>query len=169
MKKETISSTFIKEPISISNLGEVLSNSITSAINTIFLIGGFIVLFSVIISILENSNILNLLSNLLLPILNVFKIPASFGNGIISGIIELTNGVYKIVNIPNKSISVNIIICAFLLGFGGISVMLQILSITSKAKISIKPYIIGKLLQGTFAAIYTYIFLNTFWFLNLNL
>ncbi len=85
------------------------------------------------------------------------------------GILELTNGVCLVAPIASKSISTNIIICAFLLGFGGISITLQILSITSKAKISIKPYLIGKLLQGTFAAIYTYIFLNTFWFLSLDL
>jgi len=155
--------------VSISNLGEVLANSIMSAINTIFLIGGFIVLFSVIISILENSGISDIISHLMYPIFNVFKIPSYYANGIFTGILELTNGVCNIANIASKAISTNIIICAFLLGFGGISIMLQILSITSKAKISIKPYIIGKLLQGTFAAFYTYIFIYTVPFLNLNL
>ena len=155
--------------VSISNLGEVLSSSIMSAINTIFLIGGFIVLFSVIISILENSGILNGFARLLYPILNIFKVPYSYADGIFTGILELTNGVCNVANIANKSISTNIIICAFLLGFGGISIMLQILSITSKAKISIKPYIIGKLLQGIFAAIYTYIFIYTIPVFNLNL
>ena len=140
-----------------------------SAINTIFLIGGFIVLFSVIISILENSGISDIISHLMYPIFNVFKIPSYYANGIFTGILELTNGVCNIANIASKAISTNIIICAFLLGFGGISIMLQILSITSKAKISIKPYIIGKLLQGTFAAFYTYIFIYTVPFLNLNL
>jgi len=155
--------------VSISNLGEVLASSIMSAINTIFLIGGFIVLFSVIISILENSGILDGLAHLIHPILNIFKISPSYANGIFNGLLELTNGVCNVANIANKSISTNIIICAFLLGFGGISIMLQILSITSKAKISIKPYIIGKLLQGIFAAIYTYVFIYTIPVFNLNL
>lgn len=155
--------------VSISNLGEVLSSSIMNSINTIFLIGGFIVLFSVVISILESSGVLGYISHLIYPVLNIFKIPVPYANGIFVGILELTNGVCNIANITNKTISTNIIICAFLLGFGGISVMLQILSITSKAKISIKPYIIGKFLQGAFAAIYTYIFIYTLPFFNLNL
>ena len=155
--------------ISISNLGEVLATSIMSAINTIFLIGGFIVLFSVIISILENSGILDGLSHLIHPILNIFKIPFSYANGIFTGLLEVTNGICNISNITNKNISTNVIICAFLLGFGGISIMLQILSIVSKVKISIKPYIIGKLLQGIFAALYTYIFIYIIPFFNLNL
>lgn len=168
-EKKGDSPLFSQTSVSLSNLGEVLANSIISAINTIFLIGGFIVLFSVIISILENSGISDVISHLMYPILNIFKIPFYYANGIFTGILELTNGVCNIANIANKSISTNIIICAFLLGFGGISIMLQILSITSKAKISIKPYIIGKLLQGTFAAFYTYIFIYTVPFFNLNL
>ena len=160
---------FSEKQVSISNLGEVLATSIMSAINTIFLIGGFIVLFSVIISILENSGILDVLAHLIHPILNIFKVSSYYADGIFTGLLELTNGVCNIANISNKSISTNIIICAFLLGFGGISIMLQILSITSKAKISIKPYIIGKLLQAIFAAIYTYIFICTIPIFNLNL
>ena len=165
------SETSCKSPsrISLSNLGEVLANSIMNSISTIFLIGGFVVLFSVVISILNNSGILNLFVNLISPLSNVFGISDKYLKGIITGLIELTNGVCNIALIANKNISTNIIICSFLLGFGGISVALQVLSITSKNGISIKPYLIGKLLQGTFAAIYTYIFLNTFCFLNLNL
>jgi sporulation integral membrane protein YlbJ len=155
--------------ICISNLGEVLSTSITNAINTIFLIGGFIILFSVVISILENSGISDGLSHLFHPILNALNIPLFFSNGIFTGLLEVTNGVCTIANIANKSISTNIIICAFLLGFGGISILLQILSISSKAKISIKPYIIGKLLQGIFGALYTYIFIYAVPIFNLNL
>ena len=165
----------IKRPIfplkhvSISNLGEVLANSIVSAINNVLLIGGFIVLFCVIISICENSGILNMFSHLLIPLLDFFNIPLSFANGIISGLLELTNGILKIALIPNKNISINIIICAFLLGFGGISICLQILSIISKEHISIKPYIIGKLLQGTLAAVYTYLIISFVPIFNFNL
>lgn len=43
--------------ITFSNLGEVLSDSILNAVNTIVIIGGFVVLFSVIISILNNLRI----------------------------------------------------------------------------------------------------------------
>ena len=46
----------------ISDLGNILSNSITNAISTILLIGGFIVLFSIIISILNSLNIIENIS-----------------------------------------------------------------------------------------------------------
>lgn len=156
--------------ISFSNLGEILSMAIISSINTILMIGGFVVLFSVIISILENSHLLKFLSYIMQPLLNIFGInnPA-FSLGFMSGIIELTNGLKQISSVTYKLISTNIILSSFLLGFGGISVVLQVWAIISKTDISIKPYIIGKVLQGIFAAIYTYIFIKYIPIFNFNL
>lgn len=142
--------------IGLSNLGSVLSSSIQSAIHSIVFIGGFVVLFSVAISMLNSSKILNLLCVFLNPFLDLLNIPVTYSSSIITGIIEVTNGV-KLAAIDVSSYS--IIICSFLLGFGGISVLLQVLSITSEAKISIKPYIIGKFLQACFSAIFMYLLL----------
>ena len=150
--------------VSFSNLGEVLSNSIINSIKTVLMIGGFVVIFSVIISILKNSGILNMLTQILSPLFS----NSCFVSGTLSGIIELTNGLYTICNIHVKAISTNILICAFLLGFGGFSVMLQILSVVSKEKLSIKPYIIGKILQAILATMYTFVILQLPMF-NFNL
>lgn len=50
--------------VTFSNLGEILAESITSSISTILLIGGFVVIFSSIISILNASGLLTLLANM---------------------------------------------------------------------------------------------------------
>lgn len=155
--------------VSFSNLGEVLRSSITNAISTVVLIGGFVVLFSVILSILDNSGLLNLCASAIAPLFNTLGIDSSFVKPILSGIIELTNGVKQVANITSKVISNNIIFSAFLLGFGGISVLLQVLSITSKSDISIKPYIFGKFLHGIIAAFLTYLVVNNFTFFNLDI
>lgn len=160
---------FTNKYCNVSNLGEILGNSIINAIKTVLLIGGFVVLFSVIISILNRSNILNIISYIFYPFFNFFNIDLSFIKPLLTGFIELTNGVSLVANIPSKLLSINIIICAFLLGWGGICVLLQILSITSKSDLSIKTYIYGKLLQGIIAAFYTYILISNFDFLNFNL
>lgn len=155
--------------VNLSNLGEILTESITNSTSTILLIGGFIVLFASIISILNSSGILKVISSLFIPAFNFLDIDPSFISPIISGMLEITNGINIISNIPCKKISLNIIFTAFLLGFGGISILLQVLSITSKTDLSIKPYIYGKLLQGILASFYTYIFINTIPFLNFDL
>ena len=158
-----------KDNISLSNLGNIIGNSISSSINTILLIGGFVVLFSVIISILQTSQFLNALSNCINPIFHLLKIPTEFTNGVISGFIELTNGLNIVCNIPQKKLSINIIITSFLLGLGGISILLQVWSTIAKTDLSIKPYILGKLLHGCLSAFYTFIFLNNFCFFYFDL
>lgn len=154
---------------SFSSLGKIIGSSITSATHTVVLIGGFVVIFSVIISIVNSSGILSLFCNMLNPLFESLKINPEFSSGFISGIIELTNGVNIVSSVPERAISINIILCAFLLGFGGISVILQVFSIVSEENISIKPYIIGKLLQGAFAALYTYLLIQNFTIFNLDL
>ena len=163
------SADFEPKIITFSNLGEVLKNSIMNSINTIVMIGGFVVLFSVVVSILKNTGLLNVLAVLLTPIFSFLHIPADFSSGIITGIIELTNGVKDISIIPIRDLNITIVLSAFLLGFGGISVLLQVFSIISKSDVSIKPYIIGKILHGIFAAFYTFLILNFLPFMNMNL
>ena len=153
----------------ISSLGKILGESIKNATSTILLIGGFVVFFSVIISILNNSGLLSILCSFINPIFKIMHINSEFSSGFICGIIELTNGINIIANINEKAISLNIIVCSFLLGFGGFSVVLQVWGIISNSNISIKPYIIGKLLQGILSAFYTYFFVNNFTIFNLNL
>lgn len=154
---------------SFSNLGGILAESITSATSTILLIGGFVVIFSSIISISKAIGILNICASCISPIFHILNIDPSFVTPFISGFLEITNGINAISTISCKKLSINIIFTAFLLGFGGISVLLQVLSITSKTDLSIKPYILGKLLHGILAAIYTYIFINIFPFFNFDL
>lgn len=156
--------------INFSNLGEIVGKSIMSAVKSIVVIGGFVVLFSVILSILKNSNIIDVISNILFPAFKIFGInDIKFVNGFIYGIIELTNGIMQVSNIKCKTISINILIVSFLLGFGGLSVLMQVNSIVSKENISIKPYFIGKLLQGLLACIYTAIIMQMIPIFNLNL
>ena len=167
--KKNFSNTSHNENVNISNLGQILSESITKSLSTIFMIGGFIIIFSSIISILKSSVILNILSGFIKPVFNMFSIDTSLASPFITGVLEITNGISQICSINLKNISVNIIFCAFLLGFGGISVLLQVLSITSKTDLSIKPYIYGKLLHGVIAAFYTFLFINFIPIFNLEL
>ena len=177
-KKNITSNDYIKtstfktsnyKNVSLNNLGEIITESITSATSSILLIGGFIVLFCSIISILNSSGILNSIARFIHPIFEFINVDNSFCIPLISGFIEITNGIASISSIACKKLSINIILTSFLLGFGGISVLLQVLSITSKTDLSIKPYILGKLLHGILASFYTYIFINIIPFFNFDI
>lgn len=155
--------------ITVSNLGEILGTSIQSAISTILMIGGFVVLFSVVISILNISGITSLVCILLEPVCHFLGISSQIIASVFTGLFEVTNGINMVSLIKLKNISLNIIVTAILLGFGGLSVLLQVFSIVSKSDLSIKPYIIGKILHGIFAAVYTFLVMSIFPVFNFNL
>lgn len=140
-------------PIKISELGEILGSAIKKSIGNILSIGGFIVLFSVILSILNSSGFLDLITSFLYK----FGISKEISLSAITGIIELTNGLNLSTALYENIPLISILLSSFLLGFGGISVLLQVYSIISKENISIKPYFYGKLLQGIFSVIFTFI------------
>lgn len=142
-------------PIKISEIGEILGNAIKKSISSILSVGGFIVLFSVILSILENSGILDIINMFLYQ----FGISKEISSAIFTGIIDVTNGVNLSSSIYTSLPTLSILLTSFLLGFGGISVLLQVYSIISKENISVKPYLLGKLLQGFLSILFTFILL----------
>ncbi len=76
------------------------------------------------------------------------------------GTLELTNGLKMVSQFGNTGM--NLCRISFLIGFGGLSVLCQVYSIIVKENISIKPYFYGKVLQGVFSFVITWIFLNIF-------
>jgi sporulation integral membrane protein YlbJ len=82
----------VNSNITISNLGEAIGNSITSSISSIMLVGGFIVIFSVILSIIDNYNLFAFLQ----PIEQKLNLPQNLLKAFSSGLLELTNGLKEI-------------------------------------------------------------------------
>ena len=60
--------------LSFCNLGDILYKSIYSGVVSTVMIGGFIVFFSVVVSMLSNSRILYFISFLLEPLFKIFRI-----------------------------------------------------------------------------------------------
>ena len=149
--------------------GELFSNAVSNSIHTILMIGGFIVIFSVLSSILEKSHIFDIIYIFVKPIFSLFGINEKFIYGIINGILEVTNGSKIISSVRVQLISMNITICSFLLGFGGMCVLLQVFSVISKTGLSIKPYFIGKIMHGVFSAIFTWFCLKYIPYFNLDI
>ena len=76
------------------------------------------------------------------------------------GILEITNGLNKISLLEHVKFIEKLPVAALVLGFGGFSVHMQVASIISDSDLSMKPYLFGKLLQGIFASIYTYLLMK---------
>lgn len=150
----------INSTLTVNNLGKYMGEAIQKSIESLLIICGYIVFFAIISSLAKKVGIIDLISKLIAPIFKALSIPRNFRSSIITGIIEVTNGI----KILSKSITtydiVGISIVAFLLGFGGISVFMQTASITAKTNLSLVPYIIGKIFHGSISSLYTYLILR---------
>lgn len=149
--------------IKFSQLGSIMGESIKSSISTLLLICGFITFFCVFGTLLDNSGVTAIISNMLSNIL-VFlgfskNLATELSIGCFKGILEITNGI-KILSNINVDTQVLLPIVATILGFGGISVHMQVSSIVANTDLSIKPYLIGKSLHGIIAGIITYLALK---------
>lgn len=87
--------------------------------------------------------------------------------GSFKGFLEITSGIKLLSNI-SCDIDTLLPIVATILGFGGISVHMQVASIISHTDLSIKPYLLGKSLHGILAGFITYYILNYTNFFNLK-
>ncbi|MDD4495297.1 MAG: hypothetical protein PHV32_13325, partial [Eubacteriales bacterium] len=138
---------------------ELLGNAVLDSVNTGLLIGGYIILFSVIIGMLNDTGALTPISSFIFS-LTGNEADGSLAAGIVSGIIEITSGTYLISAVQSISLPFKLAATSFVIGWAGLSVHSQVKSVISKSDLSMKIYLWGKQLQGLIAAVYSYIFVS---------
>jgi sporulation integral membrane protein YlbJ len=147
----------LKSKISESkNIGSIIKDSVEKSIKTCLSVGGFVIIYSVIISIIKS----NILFDIALKKMSVITgIENNLIEGTLLGIIEMTNGCY-LISTTSVDMYVKTILISFLLAFSGFSIISQVHSFTYKYDLSMKTYIIRKLIQGFIAAIVASILLK---------
>jgi sporulation integral membrane protein YlbJ len=145
-----------------TNLGTIIGESVKNSVNTILAIGGFILLFSVIISFLTETGVIGGAAKLLSPLLSPLGLEKDITAGVLSGFFEITTGSSLISKAPSIPAALKLPAASLVIGWAGLSVHFQVLSIASKTDVSMRPYLLGKLLQGIIAAFYTWICLRIF-------
>src|SRR5690625_4031496 len=148
--------------------GTILSEAVLSSIRTLIMIGGFIILFSVITQMLQLFQINYLFALLIKPLFALLSIPIEMTVPFITGLFEITIGIKSITSYDNISLFIQLILVSFLLGLNGFSVQAQVASVISNTDIRFFPYIFGRLLHAIFATILTIILFKPI-YLNENL
>ena len=162
VKKEKTIKKFRNELLSIrkkktANIGTIFGDAVKNSVSLIIAIGAFIIFFSVVINILLETNIIGFFADAIAFILSPAGISPDMAAAVLSGFFEITTGTSlasKVINIP---IAVKLSFTSLIIGWAGLSVHSQVYSITGNAGLSMKPYFLGKFLQGVIAAVFTWI------------
>lgn len=131
----------------------LLYDSVYDSLISILMIGGFIILSFVFIDMLNNLNIISILSNTICSVFNCRQYTNTVSS-VFSGLIEITRGILDLSQI-NQSLITKTIISSGLIAFSGISIFLQSLSFLSKLKISVKTILLQKTTQAIITIIVT--------------
>ncbi len=136
------------------SLGELIGDSIKESINTLLMVGGFIILFSVITEIFIVTGIINALSSILIYIFQPLGLSHTLILPLISGFFEITNGA----NLASQSqapILHQVIIANAIIAWSGLSVHAQVATMVNDTDIGLKPYFFSRILQSILAGIVT--------------
>src|SRR5699024_7793476 len=137
--------------------GEILGDAVINSIKTLIMVGGFIILFSVLIKLLYLTKVTAIISTLVKYLLYLIAMPVDFALPLLSGLFEITTGIQMISQVNVDITLATIILTSFILGFNGFSVQAQVGSIIAKTDIRFFPYFISRILHGFFASALTII------------
>ncbi len=138
-------------------LGKIMGDAVTSSIHTLLMIGGFIILFSVLNKLLYQLNITSILSEAAKIIMIFFHLPETLSFPLISGLFEITLGSRLASLTEEASLMHQAIITSVILAFSGFSVQAQVASILAQTDIRFKPFFISRILHSFFAGLYAFL------------
>ena len=133
-------------------IGKLLGDSVMSSVQTLLMIGGFIILFSVVNKLLYHLHITSFISKFVQAIFSLFGISSNLSIPFISGLFEITLGSQMISQVSNAPIMEQAILVSFILAFNGFSVQAQVASILAQTDIRFKPFFFARLLHGIYAS-----------------
>ena len=138
----------------------LFGDAIHNGVNTLLMVGGFVIVFSVIFKVLSLFNIIALISNLLYIPLSLLGVTKNLCYAFISGLFEMTIGCNNIASISDAPEIIKVTLCSFLIGFSGLSILAQCSNFLAKTDIDINMYILSKFLHGVIASVFTFILYN---------
>lgn len=142
-------------------LGKLMGDAVTSSIQSLLMVGGFIILFSVINRLLFHLNITSYFGKLLEHIFNVFSFSSDLTIPFIAGLFEITTG-SKLTSDVDTLLMHQVILTSVILGFSGLSVQAQVASILAQTDIRFQPFFMARIMQSLFAGVYTFLAWNFF-------
>ena len=134
-------------------LSEALTKSVQNGMDTIVYVGGYIILFSMLIAILNTSRLFEVFTRIMA---RLFHIPADTMYTILLGSLEFSNGSALATSFTPMTLS-HLALLSGLIAFGGFCVLFQCSYVLQGSGLPLKTYFFSKLLQGCIAYALTFI------------
>jgi sporulation integral membrane protein YlbJ len=137
--------------------GRLMGDAVTSSMQTLLLIGGFIIMYSVMIHIFSIIGVTQVLVFIVGLVLIPLGVPESLITAFVSGVFEITIGAQLAGSIENVNLMWKMVVASAFLAWSGLSVHSQVASILSTTDLRYRPFMFAKMIQGIVAALITLI------------
>ncbi|MCL6610879.1 MAG: sporulation integral membrane protein YlbJ [Peptococcaceae bacterium] len=138
-------------------LGKIIGDAVRNSINNLLYIGGFIILFAVIIRLSAEIGLIGLLAQLFGVILLPLGLSPEVMPALASGFFEMTIG-SKMASESAAPLVHQVAAAGIILGWGGLSALAQVAGMISETDIRMLPFVCARMAHAALAALYTAVF-----------
>jgi sporulation integral membrane protein YlbJ len=139
--------------------GRLMGDAVKESMTTLLMIGGFIMLFSVLVRMATVFGILKMATPVIGSILKVFNISPNLAHAVFEGILEIDLGTMAASH-ANAPLLDKTVAAGWIIAWSGLCVHGQVASVIHNTDIRMAPYVAARLLHGAFAAFYTWLLLG---------
>ncbi|WP_380703379.1 sporulation integral membrane protein YlbJ [Salinithrix halophila] len=134
------------------SLGQLMGDAISSSVNTLMGIGGFIIMFSVIIDVLTQVGITGIFAAAVGFLFKGIGLPEELAPSVIAGLFEITLGAQVASQVPiTVHMAYKMAVTGAIIAWSGFSVHAQVASILSRTDIRYTPYCVARFIHALFA------------------
>ncbi|MBT9167121.1 MAG: Sporulation integral membrane protein YlbJ [Syntrophomonadaceae bacterium] len=141
-------------------MGQLLGDAIRNSVNTLLLIGGFIILFSVIIRIMTVAGIVGIFSSVVTWLLVPFGMNPALTSAIISGMFEVMLGSQLAGQAPAAVPIQKVMVASAIIAWSDLSVHAQVASIISGTDMKIAPFVVARFVHAIQAAFFVWLLME---------
>ncbi|AZK46227.1 sporulation integral membrane protein YlbJ [Paenibacillus lentus] len=135
------------------SLGELLKQAISSSLQLMAVVGGLVVVFSVILELLTASGMMTLLYASIESFLGLTGLPSALAEPFVGGMFEVTLGAKAAAAPAAVPLIYKAAAAAFILSWGGLSVHAQVASILNGADLRYAPFLAARFIHGIMAMV----------------
>lgn len=140
-------------------LGQLMGDAIRQSVNSLLAIGGFIILFSSIISILEIAGVTSVISLVFTLLLRPLGVDTATVPSLVGGLFEITIGT-QMASQANASLVQRLMAASAIIAWSGLSVHAQVAAMMQGTDVEMGPYVAARLLHAILAGAICYVLMG---------
>ena len=126
------------------------THSITGAMSSALNICAFVLFFTVFLRLLSYAGVLGTLARGLAALFSPLGLSELWARRLMTGLLEVSSGVSSL---TDGGLTGRLSMAAFMLGWAGVSVHCQVLAFLGDSGLSMRTYVVGKLLHGILSSL----------------